>query len=1053
MSKFFIHRPVLALVISLLIALGGLLSVGRLPVSLYPEIAPPRVSLWVVYPGASAQTVEEAVTILIEREMNGVPNLLYMESTSSAGSAEINLTFKQGTDGEMANVEVQNRLKMVEPNLPESVRQQGIQVERASNSFLCIVSLYSPDGRYDDVALGEIASTSVIPVLKRVEGVGRANFYGTEKAMRIWLDPEKMTALELTALDVVGAVAGHSAKLTPGALGGDNAPADTPINAYILTKSYLTTPGEFRQMPLRARSDGSALSLGQAARIELAGKDYSFQSRINGQQSTGIALLLTDGANALATARGVQEAMESLQAFLPEGVEWAMPYDTSGFVRVAIGQVASTLIEAMVLVFLVMFLFMQNLRATVIPTVVVPVALLGTCTAMLAFGFSINMLTLFGMVLAIGILVDDAIVVVENVERIMVTENLPPKEATEKAMGQISGAIVGITLVLVAVFIPMAFFGGAVGNIYRQFSLTLAVSIAFSAFLALSLTPALCAGFLKPGHADQLEKKGFFGWFNRLFNRGTRRYGYTVKNILDRPRRWLAVFALVAALAIFLVLRLPTAFLPSEDQGVLLTNIMLPSGSTQAETVDKIKELEDYVLATEPVNYVYAVQGYSIYGSGAQMAMAFMSLKDLKDRPGKDQSVDRVIERINERFAADEKAMLMSFNLPPLPGLGETNDFDLRLQDRAGLGRQAFSQARDQLLTAAAERPELSYAIFAGQPDAPQMILDIDRRKALSMGVTVEEINTAVSVILGSSQVADFMLGDQVRKVIVQAESDRRQVAADIGRIHVRNTAGKMVPLSAFVSLDWSFGPSTYNRYNGFSSFTINGEPAPGRSSGLAMDSMVDLIGDLPQGVGFEWSGQSFEEILAGSQTTALYTLSVLIIFLVLAGLYESWSIPVSVLLVVPLGIIGAALAMTVRGLNNDIYFKVGLITVIGLSAKNAILIVEVAKDLWQKEGRKLIPAVLEAARLRLRPIIMTSLAFGFGVLPLAFAGGAGSGAQVAIGSAVLGGIISATVLAVFLVPLFFVMVVTATKKLAVLRTWNRKEAVGQTISGSVQTV
>ncbi len=1029
MAKFFIHRPVLALVISLLITLGGILSVRNLPVSLYPDIAPPRVTLWINYPGASARTVEEAVTVLIEREMNGVPNLMYMDSVSSAGSANINLTFRQGTDGEMANVEVQNRLKLVEPNLPDSVRQNGIYVERASNSFLCIVSLSSTDGRYDDIALGEIATASVLPVLRRVDGVGRATLYGTERAMRVWLDPKKMTSLELTAQDIVDALVSHSAKLTPGALGGDHAPEDTPLNASILTRGYLNTPEEFQRMPLRTGGDGSSLSLGDAARVELAGREYNYQSRINGHKATGIAIMLTDGANALETARGVREAMASVAPFLPRGVEWELPYDTAGFVQVAVSQVVRTLFEAVALVFLVMFLFMQNFRATLIPTIVVPVALLGAGAAMYALGFSINLLTLFGMVLAIGILVDDAIVVVENVERLMVTENLPPRQATEKAMGQISGAIVGITLVLVAVFIPMAFFGGAVGNIYRQFSLTLSVSIAFSAFLALSLTPALCATFLKPIGPGHQARKGFFGWFNRAFHRGTGRYGEAVKTIIGRPRRWLAAFAVVAALAVFMVVHLPTAFIPSEDQGSLMATIVLPAGSTQSETVAKIRELEEYALAHEPVKHIYAVQGYSIYGSGAQMAMAFLSLKDLRDRPGRDQGVDEVVGRINGHFAADEKAMVMAFNLPPLPGLGQTNGFDLRLQDRSGLGREAFSQARDQLLDAAGRRPELSYVIFAGMSDAPQMMLDIDRNKAMSMGVPVAEINSALSVVLGSSQVADFMLDGQVRKVIVQAEGASRRVASDVGRINVRNADGGMVPLSSFVRLDWTFGPPSYDRYNGFPSFTINGEAAPGLSSGLAMDTMADLIGELPRGVGFEWSGQSFEEIIAGNQTVALYTLSLLVIFLVLAGLYESWSIPVSVLMVVPLGILGAALTMTLRGLNNDIYFKVGLITVIGLSAKNAILIVEVAKDMWRQEGRPLITAILEAARLRLRPIIMTSLAFGFGVLPLAFSSGAGSGAQVAIGSAVLGGIVTATVLAIFFVPLFFLAVIQLVQK------------------------
>ena len=1034
MPRFFIHRPVFALVISLLITLAGILSINGLPISQYPEIAAPKIMIWVTYPGAAAKTVEEAVTVIIEREMNGVPNLMFMESTSSDGSSEIYLTFKQGSDSEMATVEVQNRLKLVEPVLPESVRENGIYVERTSSSFLCIVALTSADGRHDDISLGEIASTNVLPVIRRVDGVGRAQLYGTEKAMRIWVDPEKMTSAKLTATDLLAAIDAHSDKITAGAIGGGAVPDSAPINASILPEDYLNTPEEFSSLPLRVDNHGGTLTLSDVGRAELAGKSYDFLSRVNGRKATGIAVMLTDGANALQTAEGVRQAMEQVAEFLPAGVEWDIPYDTSTFVGVAIGQVVRTLIEAIILVFLVMFLFMQNLRATLIPTLVVPVALMGAFASMYVFGFSINLLTMFGLVLAIGILVDDAIVVVENVERIMVTEGLPPKQASVKAMGQISGAIIGITLVLTSVFIPMAFFSGAAGNIYRQFSLALTVSIAFSAFLALSLTPALCASFLKPITSAHQEKKGFFGWFNRSFNRNSRRYAYVVKRMLGRPGRWLAVFAAVTLLAVFLVYRLPTAFLPGEDQGSVLVMIALPAGSTQAETVAKLTELESYALNEEPTKFIYAVQGWSSYGSGTHAAMAFITLKDLKDRPGR--SADQVAAAINDRFSGTPGTMVLAFNLPPIPELSQTNGFDLRLQDRGGLGHKIFTKARTELLDQAGREPALMYAVFAGQTDAPQMKMRIDRNKALTMGVTVEEINTTLSVLLGSSQVADFMLDGQVRKVVVQADGDKRLTAEDIGRLHVRNRSGEMVPLAAFVSLDWTFGPPQYTRYNGFPSFTINGEAGKGVSSGQAMAVMERLSRQMPRGLGFEWSGQSYEEILSGNQTAALYTLSVLIIFLVLAALYESWSIPLAVLMVVPLGLVGAALAMNGRGLENDIYFKVGLITIIGLSAKNAILIIEVARELWRGEGKSLRGAVIEAARLRLRPIIMTSLAFGFGVLPLAFSSGAGSGAQVAVGSAVLGGIVTATVLAIFLVPVFFQEVVGLTLK---FNTWRTK--------------
>lgn len=1022
MARFFIDRPVFAWVISLLIVLVGILSIRALPVAQYPDIAPPVVNVGASYPGASAKVVEEAVTAIIEREMNGAPGLMYTSSSSdSTGWASINLTFKQGTNPDLAAVEVQNRLKAVEPRLPEAVRRDGVRVEKAADNIQLVVSLKS-DGALGDIQLGELAASNVLQALRRVEGVGKVQSFGAEAAMRIWPDPAKLTALSLTPGDIVAALRSHNARVTIGELGNQAVPKDAPLNASIVAGETLQTPEQFANIPLRAQPGGATLRLKDVARVELGGTDYMYLSRVNGMTATGLGIKLAPGSNAVETTRRIRATMQELAQYFPPGVTWDIPYETSTFVEISIRKVLMTLLEAVALVFCVMYLFMQNFRATLIPTLVVPVALLGTLGVMLGLGYSINVLTMFGMVLAIGILVDDAIVVVENVERIMAEEGLAPREATMKAMRQISGAIVGITVVLVSVFVPMAFFDGAVGNIYRQFAVTLAVSIAFSAFLALSLTPALCASMLRPIDAGHHEKRGFFGWFNRAFARLTARYTARVSGVLARPARFGLAYLAVIGVAALLFARLPSSFLPEEDQGSFMAMVILPQGAPQAETMAVVKDVERYMMENEPVAYVYSVNGFSEYGSGPNSAMFFVTLKDWKQRRGADQHVDAVVERVNAAFAARKNVMVHALNSPPLPDLGSTSGFDFRLQDRAGLGHDALAGARQQLLAAAAAHPALADVVFAGQEDAPQLALRVDRDKAQAMGVPMDEINTALAVMYGSDYIGDFMLNGQVRRVTVQADGKSRVDVDDVSRLHVRNVQGQMVPLSAFATLEWSMGPPQLNRYNGFPSFTLNGSAAPGHSSGEAMRAMEMLAADLPRGIGFDWSGQSYEERLSGSQAPVLFALSVLVVFLALAALYESWSIPLAVILVVPLGVIGALLGVSLRGMPNDIYFKVGLIATIGLSAKNAILIVEVAKDLV-RDGQGLVSATLEAARLRLRPIVMTSLAFGVGVLPLALATGAASGAQAAIGTGVLGGIITATVLAVFLVPLFFLIV------------------------------
>ncbi len=1023
MGKYFIDRPVFAWVIAIFILLAGILSITGLPIAQYPTIAPPSVVITAVYPGATAQTLEASVTSLIEQELNGAPGLEYMESQSQGnGQAQITATFAPGTDVDMAAVEVQNRMRRVESRLPQAVAQQGVQVTKSRSNFLMVITLSSTDGKMDPIALGDYLSRNVLNEVKRVSGVGDAILFGTESAMRIWLDPNKLIGFRMTPTDVSNAIRAQNAQVTGGALGELPSPGTQQITAPIVVTGQLSTPEQFGNIVLRANPDGSVVRLNDVARVELGGQAYATSARINGNPSSAIGVQLSPTANALGTATALRAKMDELEKFFPEGVQYDIPYDTSKFVEISIKGVVMTLLEAIALVFLVMYLFLQNFRATVIPTIVVPVALMGTFAMMYAFGFSINVLTLFGMVLAIGIVVDDAIVVVENVERIMSEEGLSPREATRKAMGQITGAIIGITLVLTVVFLPMAFFGGAVGAIYRQFSLSMAASIAFSALMALTLTPALCATLLKPVHAGHsMEKKGFFGWFNRKFDWMTHGYQGWIGRILVKAGRYMLLYGVIVVVVGVMFMRLPSSFLPNEDQGYILTNIQLPAGASANRTLDVVKQVEDHFLNQEGVAYTIAVTGFSFSGSGQNAGIAFVPLKDWSERDAS-QSADSIAGRAMGVFMGIKDAIVFALNPPPIPELGTATGFNFRLQDRAGVGHEALLAARNQMLGMAAQNPILAGVRPEGLEDAPQLRLDVDRDKASALGVSFADINNTLSVALGSSYLNDFPNQGRQQRVIVQAESTQRLQPEDLLRLNVRNAAGQMVPLGTFTTLDWEIGPVQLVRYNGYPAMKIAGQAAPGYSSGDAMVEMERLVGQLPPGFGFEWTGQSREEQISGAQMPMLMALSLLAVFLVLAALYESMSIPFSVLLVVPLGILGAVLGVLLRDMPNDVYFKVGLITIIGLSAKNAILIIEFAKDL-QAQGKSLIDATLEAAKLRFRPIIMPSLAFTLGVVPLAFSTGAGSASQRAIGTGVMGGMITATVLAVIFVPVFFVVV------------------------------
>lgn len=1022
MPSFFISRPIFAWVVAIFIMIAGAIAIPLLPIAQYPNVAPPQISVQTNYPGASPEDMYQSVTRPIEEELNGVPGLIYFESTSdSSGRIQLTVTFAPGTPVGEAQVEVQNRIRRVEPRLPQSVTQQGLRVEQAGTGFLLVVTLRSPDGRLDAVGLGDYMNRNIIGELRRIPGVGSATLFATQRSMRIWMDPDKMLGLRLTAGDILTAIRAQNAQVAAGAIGAQPNPITQQISATVLVQGQLTSTDEFGAIVLRANPDGSSVRLRDVARVEIGGESYAFSSRLDRQPAGAIGVQLSPTGNALATSTAIHAKMQELARFFPPGIEYAIPYDTSPFVKVSIQKVLETLAEAMVLVFLVMFLFLQSFRYTIIPTIVVPIALLGTCAVMFAAGFSINVLTMFAMVLAIGILVDDAIVVIENVERIMAEEGLSPREATVKAMSQITGAIIGITLVLTAVFVPMAFFPGAVGIIYQQFSLTMVVSILFSGFLALSLTPALCATFLKPIQPGHHEKGGFFGWFNRGFNRASHGYSGIVSRIVRRSGRFMIIYLALAAALGWAYMRLPTGFLPNEDQGYLIVDIQTPPEASANRTTEVIRQVEDAFLAEKGVARIFGISGFSFSGAGQNAGLAFVPLKDWSVR-GPEDSAQAIANRVNGKLMQIRDALTFALSPPAIQGLGTTSGFSFRLQDRGGLGQAQLAAARDQLLAAARASPVLAGVRVEGLPDAAQVMLIIDREKANTFGVTFADINSTITANLGSSYVNDFPNAGRMQRVTVQAGEAQRMQTADLLKLNVRNAAGGMVPLSAFSRIEWAKGPSQVVGYNGYPAIRISGQTTPGHSSGDAIQEMQRLVAALPPGFGYEWTGQSLQEIQSGSQAPYLIGLSILFVFLLLAALYESWSIPLSVMLVVPLGVIGSVLAVTMRGLPNDVYFMVGLITIIGLSAKNAILIVEFAKDL-HAEGKSLIESTIEAAHLRFRPILMTSLAFTLGVVPLARATGASAASQNAIGTGVLGGMIAATIFSIFFVPVFYVFV------------------------------
>jgi multidrug efflux pump len=1023
-ARFFIDRPVFAWVIALFIMVGGAVAVTQLPIAQYPPVAPPAVQLTVTYPGATARVLEDSVISLIEREMNGSPGLIYMESVAQAdGTGTITLSFEPGTDPSLAAVDVQNRLSRAAPRLPQAVLQLGVRIDRANPNFLLFAILSSSDPAWDPVALGDYAARNVLPEIQRVRGVGQAQIFGTERAMRIWVDPAKLQGLRLSMNDVNAAIAAQNAQVSSGFIGEQPATVDQRVFAAVVVRGQLANPAEFGNIILRANPDGSSVRLRDVARIELGAQGYGLRTRLDGKPSTGIGVQLAPNANALETAGLIKARLQELQRFFPPGVTASIPYDSSTFIRISILQVAQTLVEAVLLVFVVMYLFLQNLRCTLIPTLVVPVALLGTFGALLAMGFSINVLTMFGMVLVIGIVVDDAIVVVENVERIMSEEGLPPREATRKALGQISGAIVGVTVVLVSVFVPLAFFGGSIGNIYRQFAAVMVVAILFSAFLALSFSPALCATLLKPVAAGHHHaRRGFFGWFNRGYTRTAQAYQGLVARVLRRAWRYLVIYAAIIAAAVVMFQRLPTSFVPNEDQGNLLVNVLLPPGATAQRTLDVMQQVEGYMLKQPDVQSVVSVLGFNFSGTGQNAALAFVTLKDWAERPGEERSAQAVVKRAFGALSRIRDAFIFPLSPPPIRDLGRANGFAFRLQDRAGVGREAMLAARNQILAEAGRSPLLAAVRPDGLEDAAQLELRIDRDRAAALGVSFAAINATLSSALGSAYVNDFPNQGRVQRVVVQADAPARMQPDALLKIPVPNAQGQPVPLSAFASVQWVSGAMQAIRYNGYPAMRIAGEPAPGVSSGAAIAEMERIAAGLPAGLGYEWTGLAREEKLSGDTAKLLFAFALLSVFLCLAALYESWTIPLAVILVVPLGVFGVVAAASMRGLENDVFFKVGLITIIGLSAKNAVLIIEFAREL-HSGGRSAIDAVLEAAHLRLRPILMTSLAFILGVMPLVLATGAGSAGQRSIGTGVLGGMISATVLAIFLVPVFFVVV------------------------------
>ncbi|MEH0835501.1 multidrug efflux RND transporter permease AcrD [Pectobacterium cacticida] len=1026
MANFFVDRPIFAWVLAILLSLGGILAITSLPLEQYPDLAPPSVRITANYPGASAQTVENTVTQVIEQSMTGLDNLMYMSSNSSNnGQARIMLTFEAGTDPDEARQQVQNQLQSAIRKLPQDVQQQGVTVSKTGDTNILMVAFVSTDGSMDKQDIADYVATNIQEPISRISGVGEVDAYGSQYAMRIWLDPAKLMEYALTTSDVVQAIESQNSQVSVGQVGGVPSVDNQALNATINAQSLLQTPQQFRDITLRVNQDGSAVTLGNVAQVELGAERYDFLSRFNGQPASGLGVKLASGANELETDTRVRERIAELAPFFPHGLEAKIAFETSPFVKASITDVVKTLFEAVLLVFLVMYLFLQNFRATLIPTIAVPVVLLGTFAVLYLCGFSLNTLTMFAMVLAIGLLVDDAIVVVENVERVMSEEGLSPREATRKSMGQVQGALIGIALVLSAVFVPMAFFGGTTGAIYRQFSITIVTSMILSVLVAMILTPALCATLLKPlAKGQHHDRKGFFGWFNRSFTRTSLKYERGVGKILLHSGRWLLLYMGIIGVMIFLFFRLPTSFLPQEDRGIFTTQVQLPPGSTQQQTLQVVNKIEQYYLTQEKdtVTSVFSTIGSGPGGNGQNVARLFVRLKDWSERTTPESSSFAVIERATKAFRHIKEARVFASSPPSINGLGSAAGFAMRLQDRGGLGHDALMAARDQLLSMADGNPELTRVRHNGLDDGAQLRIHIDQRKAQALGVSVDDINNTLKTGWGSTYVNDFLDRGRVKKVYVQAAAKFRMLPDDISKWYVRNNRGGMVPFSAFAQTVWETGSPRLERYNGYSSLEIVGEAMPGVSTGTAMAVMESLVAKLPQGFGLEWTGMSLQERLSGAQAPALYAISLLVVFLCLAALYESWTVPFSVMLVVPMGVLGALAATLARGLENDVYFQVGLLTVVGLSAKNAILIVEFANEMNQK-GKDLVDATLEASRQRLRPILMTSLAFIFGVLPMATSSGAGSASQHAVGTGVIGGMLAATFLAIFFVPLFFVVV------------------------------
>ncbi|BED94424.1 multidrug efflux pump RND permease MdtF [Escherichia fergusonii] len=1026
MANYFIERPVFAWVLAIILMLAGGIAIMNLPVAQYPQIAPPTITVSATYPGADAQTVEDSVTQVIEQNMTGLDGLMYMSSTSdAAGNAQITLTFETGTSADIAQVQVQNKLQLAMPSLPQEVQQQGISVDKSSSNILMVAAFISDDGSLNQYDIADYVASNIKDPLSRTAGVGSVQLFGSQYAMRIWLDPQKLNKYNLEPQDVISQIKIQNNQISGGQLGGMPQAADQQLNASIIVQTRLQSPEEFGKILLKVQQDGSQVLLRDVARVELGAEDYSTVARYNGKPAAGIAIKLATGANALDTSKAVKSELDRLSAWFPASLKTVYPYDTTPFIQISIQEVFKTLIEAIILVFLVMYLFLQNFRATLIPTIAVPVVILGTFAILSAVGFTINTLTMFGMVLAIGLLVDDAIVVVENVERVISEEGLAPKEAAHKSMGQIQRALVGIAVVLSAVFMPMAFMSGATGEIYRQFSITLISSMLLSVFVAMSLTPALCATLLKPTK-EVTTGNSLFARFNRLFEASTNHYTDSTRRLLGTTGRYMVVYLLIVAGMAVLFLRTPTSFLPEEDQGVLMTTAQLPSGSTMVNTSKVLDEITDYYLTKEKNNVesVFTVGGFGFSGQGQNNGLAFISLKPWSERVGEENSVTGIIQRAMVALSAINKAVVFPFNLPAVAELGTASGFDMELLDNGNLGHEKLTQARNELLAMTAQAPDQVTGVRPnGLEDTPMFRVNVNAAKAEAMGVSLSDINQTISTAFGSSYVNDFLNQGRVKKVYVQAGTPFRMLPDNINQWYVRNASGTMAPLSAYSSTEWTYGSPRLERYNGLPSMEILGEAAAGKSTGEAMDFMVSLVAKLPAGVGYSWTGLSYQEKLSTNQAPMLYAISLIVVFLALAALYESWSIPFSVMLVVPLGVIGALLATDLRGLSNDVYFQVGLLTTIGLAAKNAILIVEFAVEMMQKEGKSPVEAIIEAARMRLRPILMTSLAFILGVLPLVISHGAGSGAQNAVGTGVMGGMFAATVLAIYFVPVFFIVV------------------------------